>query len=303
MIYLILAVTSSMLVSVIMRVSEKHIHNNITMLASNYLMCSVLAAICTGTWNLFPVSAEGFSFSVGLGLISGLFYMGSFMLLQWNVKTNGIVLSSMFMKLGVMVPTLMAILVFGEVPKAVQVIGMIVALAAILLINLEKGSGMTHIGGVTGGSARLQPIADAFTACGLEADCVENVQKLIWQKMFTNVSASVLTGVLQVPLGYIAQNPNAWAVCEALIREAVAVAAGEGLDFDAEQKIAEVREVCEKSPNGLTSIYADLHNGRRSEVDTISGSVVRASERNGVPAPTHRAMVNLVHAMEGKPKA
>ena len=141
MIYLILAVTSSMLVSVIMRVSEKHIHNNITMLASNYLMCSVLAAICTGTWNLFPVSAEGFSFSVGLGLISGLFYMGSFMLLQWNVKTNGIVLSSMFMKLGVMVPTLMAILVFGEVPKAVQVIGMIVALAAILLINLEKGSG------------------------------------------------------------------------------------------------------------------------------------------------------------------
>ena len=141
MIYLILAVTSSMLVSVIMRVSEKYIHNNITMLASNYLMCSVLAAICTGTWNLFPVSAEGFSFSVGLGLISGLFYMGSFMLLQWNVKTNGIVLSSMFMKLGVMVPTLMAILVFGEVPKAVQVIGMIVALAAILLINLEKGSG------------------------------------------------------------------------------------------------------------------------------------------------------------------
>lgn len=145
MIYLILAVTSSMLVSVIMRVSEKHIHNNITMLASNYLMCSVLAAICTGTWNLFPVSAEGFPFSVGLGLISGLFYMGSFMLLQWNVKTNGIVLSSMFMKLGVMVPTLMAILVFGEVPKAVQVIGMIVALAAILLINLEKGSGMADI--------------------------------------------------------------------------------------------------------------------------------------------------------------
>ena len=101
MIYLILAVTSSMLVSVIMRVSEKYIHNNITMLASNYLMCSVLAAICTGTWNLFPVSAEGFPFSVGLGLISGLFYMGSFMLLQWNVKTNGIVLSSMFMELGV----------------------------------------------------------------------------------------------------------------------------------------------------------------------------------------------------------
>lgn len=165
------------------------------------------------------------------------------------------------------------------------------------------GSGWTHIGGVAGGSARLQPIADAFTACGLEADCVENVQKLIWQKMFTNVSASVLTGVLQVPLGYIAQNPNAWAVCEALIREAVAVAAGEGLDFDAEQKIAEVREVAKEPERPDEPSMPDLHNGRRSEVDTISGSVVRASERNGVPAPTHRAMVRLVHAMEQKHQA
>lgn len=165
------------------------------------------------------------------------------------------------------------------------------------------GSGMTHIGGLTGGAARLQPIADAFTACGLETDCVENVQKLIWQKMFTNVSASVLTGVLQVPLGYIVENEHAWSVCEALIREAVAVAAGDGLDFSAEEKIAEVRAVCEKSPKGLTSIYADLRDGRCSEVDTISGSVVRASERNGVSAPTHRAMVHLVHAMEQRPKA
>ena len=60
--------------------------------------------------------------------------------------------------------------------------------------------------------------------------------------------------------------------------------------------------MCERSPQGLTSIYADLRDGRKTEVDTISGSVVRASRRNGVPAPTHEAMVNLVHAMEGKNK-
>ena len=47
--------------------------------------------------------------------------------------------------------------------------------------------------------------------------------------MLTNVSASVLTGVLQVPMGFIAENPSAWAICETLVREAVAVAAGEEL--------------------------------------------------------------------------
>ena len=162
------------------------------------------------------------------------------------------------------------------------------------------GSGKTCIGCIEGDAARLAPIAEAFSASGLEAVCDDNVQKLIWGKMFTNVSASVLTGVLQVPLGFIAQNESAWTICERLVREAVAVAAGEGILFDPDEKIAEVRAVCEKSPAGLTSIYADLRDGRRTEVDTISGSVVRASRRNGVPAPTHEAMVNLVHAMEGK---
>lgn len=140
MIHLVLAVLSSVLVSVIMRVSEKHIHNNISMLAANYLMCMSLAAAFTGTFDFLP-AGDGLTFCLALGAMSGAFYLGSFMLLQWNVAKNGVVLSSMFMKLGVMVPTLMAMMFFREVPKTAQVVGMMVAVAAILLINLEKGIG------------------------------------------------------------------------------------------------------------------------------------------------------------------
>ncbi|MBQ9299633.1 MAG: EamA family transporter [Clostridia bacterium] len=146
MIYLILAVICSVLVSVIMRVSGKYVRNDISMLACNYLMCTVLAAICTGTWNLLPINADRFSFSLGLGGVSGILYLSSFILLQWNVRKNGVILSSMFMKLGVMVPTLMAIFIFREVPQLSQVIGLVIALGAILLINLEKGSGKAASG-------------------------------------------------------------------------------------------------------------------------------------------------------------
>ena len=162
------------------------------------------------------------------------------------------------------------------------------------------GSGKTCIGCLDGGAQRLAPIAEAFAQSGLETVCDDQVQRLIWDKLFTNVSLSVLTGVLQVPMGFIARDAHAWALCQTLVREAVAVAAGDGYVFDVEEKIAQVRAVSEKSPEGLTSIYADLKNGRKTEVDTISGSVVRASRRNGVPAPTHEAMVALVHAMEAK---
>lgn len=147
MIYLILAIISSMLVSVIMRLSETRIHNNLSMLASNYLMCTAIAALYTGTTAVFPAN-DALPVSLGLGVISGFFYLSSFILLQWNIRENGVSLSSMFMKLGVMVPSLMAIFCFHEVPKFTQVIGMVLAVVAILLINLDKGSG--HVASFSG---------------------------------------------------------------------------------------------------------------------------------------------------------
>ena len=140
MLYLILAIASSMLVSVCMRLSEGKAKNNISMLATNYAMCTLLSLAYAGSVDLFP-KAEGIGFALLLGLISGAMYLGSFMLLQWNIRVNGVVLPATFMKLGVIVPTLTSIVAFGEVPRAAQVAGIVLAIAAILLIQLEKGSG------------------------------------------------------------------------------------------------------------------------------------------------------------------
>lgn len=137
MIYLLLAIISSSLISILMRTSEKYSQNNITMLAFNYLMCTVMAAFYTGSINLIP-SREGIGFSLISGLISGALYLVSFMLLKWNVHKNGVAMSATFMKLGVIVPTLLAVVIFGEMPRPVQIIGVLIALAAIFLIQYSK---------------------------------------------------------------------------------------------------------------------------------------------------------------------
>ena len=138
MIYLILAIVSSMLVSVLMRLSEGKSKGGAALLAMNYLMCCVLAYIYTGTSELLP-AAEGLGLTLGLGAVGGLLYLGAFILLQWNISKNGVVLPATFMKLGVLVPTLMAILIFGEKPRITQLLGIIAAIAAILIINGGKG--------------------------------------------------------------------------------------------------------------------------------------------------------------------
>ncbi len=162
------------------------------------------------------------------------------------------------------------------------------------------GTGHTYIGRLDGNISNLDLLVSTFNEAGFEASASASVNHMVWQKLFTNVSASALTGVLQVPLGFILNDEHAKNICEELIREAVNVARAEGEVFDEEEEIKKVFAVCEKSPDGITSIYADIKNGRRTEVDTISGSVVRKATRLGVSAPYHRMLVDLIHAMENR---
>jgi 2-dehydropantoate 2-reductase len=162
------------------------------------------------------------------------------------------------------------------------------------------GGGKTSIGLLDGNSRILQSIANNFTDCGFETFVSDDIKRLIWNKLFLNVSASVLTGILQVRLGYLFDNAHGWFLVERLVKEAVEVANAEGKKFDFEEVLADIKILLSNAHEGYTSIYADIRNGRPTEVDTISGSVVKEAKRHGVSVPCHEFVVELVHAMEDK---
>lgn len=139
MLYLLLAIASSTLVSVAMRLSKNHIQNNMGMFIANYSACVILSRLFMGGTQLLTTEA-GIAMAVIQGIFSGFLYLASLFLMERNMRHNGIVLTSAFSKLGVLVPTLMAILVFRERPELMQLGGMAVALCAIGLIYFEKGA-------------------------------------------------------------------------------------------------------------------------------------------------------------------
>lgn len=137
MLYLILAIMSSTMISVVMRLSSDKISANLSMLAVNYLICAVLGAGYAG-FDLWLPAATGFSLTVGLGVLSGVLYLSGFVMLQRSIQKNGIVLSSIFMKLGLLVPIGMSLLMFHEIPTPAQILGFFIAVCAIVMINLKK---------------------------------------------------------------------------------------------------------------------------------------------------------------------
>ncbi len=138
MVYLILAVLSSALVAVLMRLGEKHITNNYAMFTANYFVCSLTAFLFIGDKSGVFTMREGLPFALILGLISGCLYLGSFTLMKLNIERNGVMLATVFMKLGVLIPVLMAMIVFREAPTVLRMTGFAVAVAAIIILNVGK---------------------------------------------------------------------------------------------------------------------------------------------------------------------
>lgn len=136
---LLLAIICSSMVSITMRLSSDKIKNGLCQLAACYITCFILAALYIGDTGLFP-KHSALPQTMLLGTIGGAVYLAGFVLLQFNIKRSGVVLSSAFMKLGLLVPMVISVFFFGEVPTSFQVIGFAVAIAAMIVMNSEKES-------------------------------------------------------------------------------------------------------------------------------------------------------------------
>jgi len=161
--FLLLAILCSSSVSIAMRVGTDRAEHKYGMLTMNYVACSLLAALHAG-FRILPID-EGLTITLGLGAFTGLVYLVAFVLMQSNVEKNGVVLSSVFMKLGLLVPMLVSILFFGEMPGALQILGFVLAIAAIVMINWKSGG--------SGASSGLSLIL--LLLAGGSADCMSKV--------------------------------------------------------------------------------------------------------------------------------
>ena len=65
--------------------------------------------------------------------------LAGFVLMQLNIRKNGVVLSSIFQKLGLLVTLVISVVFYREIPDFLQGTGFVIALGAIVMMNYQKG--------------------------------------------------------------------------------------------------------------------------------------------------------------------
>jgi 2-dehydropantoate 2-reductase len=149
-----------------------------------------------------------------------------------------------------------------------------------------------ELGGKSGGgsSARVERLAAACQAAGIEARGSPDIEAEIWVKFIFLAAMAGATAFYRAAIGEIRDHPERWARLEAMVRETAAVgrAKGVALADDAEQGPL---DFLRKLPPAMkSSMQLDLERGRRLELEWLNGEVVRLGAELGVPTPETAAV-------------
>ena len=148
---------------------------------------------------------------------------------------------------------------------------------------------------------RVEEVGDLVRQSGLEAEVFPDLLPAQWSKLIFNAtvnSVAALTGLRHdhhfadeaepSDLGHLVRD---------LVDEGKAVAAAAGVDLYEDPWEMNVHATRRGSAH-YPSMLEDVEAHRATEIDLITGSLVREAERHGVPVPLHTALYRLVKARE-----
>jgi 2-dehydropantoate 2-reductase len=163
------------------------------------------------------------------------------------------------------------------------------------------GTGITRIGVLDAENdvnvKRLEGITELLSSSGLETYITHDPLKHIWAKLFVNVAINALTAIHRCPNGELLKSQVIRDAMEQAVEEAVLVARALGIPIEVDP-VASAFRVCETTANNISSMYQDVKNQKRTEIDAINGAVVAYGDRLGIPTPVNMDLVRQVKLIE-----
>ena len=148
---------------------------------------------------------------------------------------------------------------------------------------------------------RVQEIADTIVASGLQAEALPDLRPAQWSKLVFNAAVNpvaALTGLPHDPhFAAEAEPTDLGHVVHGLVDEGKAVAKAAGIELHDDPWEMNVLATQRGSAH-YPSMLEDVDAHRKTEIELITGSLIREADRHGVPVPLHTLLYGLVKAKE-----
>lgn len=147
-------------------------------------------------------------------------------------------------------------------------------------------------------SERIKAVCRLFDGTGVRYTVSQEIVREIWYKYALNISKNIPQAILNCGFGAYRTSENVKKISQKMRDEVVAVAAAKGIDIRDENNPAS------SNSNVLStarfSTLQDLDAGRHTEIDMLSGAMIRMGRELGIPVPFNEFAYYAVKALEEK---
>lgn len=157
--------------------------------------------------------------------------------------------------------------------------------------------GVSEITGVgyfrVGGKERLD--LSFFDGSGIRAEWVDNIEAEIYRKAAINAVINPLTAIFKVENRLIVEEPNIREISMAATGELTVLFNKIGYKFDIWKDIV---DTCTVTGRNLSSTLQDITMGRRTEIDSITGEILKMADKFDIKMPINFFLYNAVKFLE-----
>ncbi|MDQ6418981.1 2-dehydropantoate 2-reductase [Paenibacillus sp. LHD-117] len=144
-------------------------------------------------------------------------------------------------------------------------------------------------------SNRQKMLLESLIRAGFDASLSNDIHNRVFQKLLMNAIINPLTAIFDIRNGELPSHPRGYPLMKALHLETEAILRAAGMD-EWQDSWEGVLGVCQRTSQNVSSMLADVRAGRRTEIGSINGEIVRLATAHGLQAPLNESVLRLVEA-------
>lgn len=144
-------------------------------------------------------------------------------------------------------------------------------------------------------AAATRAFSRLFRSTEIPVRVVNDLEREVWRKALINAAINPVTALHGVPNGRLLEEPYR-TESNALLVEALASARAVGFDFREKEVHSGLDRVLRATAENRSSMLQDLDRGRRTEIQAISGEILRLGTAKGLDLPATRRAVEAIRA-------
>jgi len=138
-------------------------------------------------------------------------------------------------------------------------------------------------------------VGEALQASLFDFAYTNDVKQAVWDKLLMNVAENAIGAITGLTMLEMGKSEECWKIMNSLVQEFDQVAKAEGLTFN--------YSLTDKLKGNLNmshhpSMWQDLQNKKRTEVDAINGAISSLGKKYGIATPYNDMITSLIKIIE-----